>query len=378
MNDEDLLRDSLAQIGDQATPVEFLDRSLARSKRIGRNRAMITSTAVVLVLALTGGIAWQVGRPRTNQPSPAVGQSATPSVTPSPSVSSSPSSVTSSPPPAGSVAGLPGWLYYTDGDRLLRLTGSGTQTVLTSGGFTATVSPNGASIAYLDANANVVVADRDGQHHHTVLKGSIGAGWEPAWSPDSRRILTAKNLGGGRVNLGVITLDTATFTPRPHQLNDAIHPLWSADGNHLGYATGTCQLGTADADGANPHLVPVFGELNSSTNPQKRRSCDPTSISPNGRYIAVNQHTGDQPDGDIARNLTANTIIDTRTGATVSLPVPGTITTILFQPNGDILVRTTTKNAHQLTLLNPDHTIKTHLTEPATTANTQLLAYTPE
>jgi TolB protein len=267
-------------------------------------------------------------------------------------------------------------LYYTDLDRVMRLTGTGLQTVLATGGFTATISPNGANVAFIDTNTNVIVADRDGQHRRTVFKGSLTAGWEPAWSPDSKRILVAKNEGTGHTSLGTITIASATFTPLPHQLADAIHPLWSADGKHLGYATGTCQLGTADADGANPRIVPVFGDLtNTTANPQKRRSCDPSSISPDGRYLAVNQRTGDQPDGDIGRDLTANTIIDTRTGANVSLPVKGTITQILFQPNGDILVRT---SAHQLTLLNPDHTVKTQVTEPAATANTRLLTYTTE
>jgi TolB protein len=274
---------------------------------------------------------------------------------------------------------LPGWLYYADGDRLLRLSGSGADPVLSAGAFTANVSPNGASIAFVDANSNVVVADRDGQHRRTVLGGSISVGYEPAWSPDSRRLLAARRFGAGQVSLGVITVATATFAPLAHQLPDAIHPLWSADGKHLGYATGTCQIATADATGANPRIVPVFGDLSNTTaNPQRRRSCDPYSISPDGRYIAVNQRTGDQPDGDIGRDLTADAIIDTRTGANVTLPVTGSITAILFQPNGDILVRTTTGHAHQLTLLNPDRTIKTHVTEPATTTNTHLLAYTTQ
>jgi TolB protein len=122
--------------------------------------------------------------------------------------------------------------------------------------------------------------------------------------------------------------------------------------------------------------VPVFGDLNSATNPQRRRSCDPYSISPDGRLIAVNQRTGDQTDGDIARDLFANTIIDTRTGNNVTPPVTGPITAILFQPNGDILVRTNTAT-NQLTLLNPDRTVKARVTEPGTVTNANLLAHTP-
>jgi TolB protein len=277
----------------------------------------------------------------------------------------------------GSIAGLPGWLYYTDGDRLLRLTSAGQTTVLTAGGYTATVSPDGTRIAFIDQNNNVVVTDRNGQNRRTVLRGSVGAGYEPAWSPDSQRLLTAKNAGVGKVTLGIVTVATGNFIPLAHQPQDVIHPLWSADGQHLGYATGTCKIGTADPDGATARTVPVFGDPNTAVNPQRRRSCDLYSISPDGTLVAVDQHTGDQPDGDIARNLQANTVIDTRTGNNIALPVTGTITAILFQPNGDILVRTTNSGTNQLTLLNPDRTIKAQVTEPATVTNTHLLAYTP-
>jgi TolB protein len=301
-----------------------------------------------------------------------------PTASAAPAISSPPSpSPSSAPPVVGSIAGLPGWLYYQDANaRVLRLTRSGVDTVVSQDGWSGNVSPDGASIAYIDQN-NVVVADRDGKHPRTVMSGSFGPGYEPVWSPDSQRLLAGKSAAGGAVTFGIITVASASFAPLPHQLQDAIHPLWSADGQHLGYATGVCKLGTADADGGNARLVPVFGDMNSPANPQRRRSCDPYSISPDGSLIAVNQRTGDQPDGDIARDLFANAIIDTRTGDNVTLPVTGTVTAILFQPNGDILVRTTSGGTNQLTLLNPDHTIKTQVTEPATVKNARLLAYTP-
>jgi TolB protein len=280
-------------------------------------------------------------------------------------------------PVAGSVAALPGWLYYADYSHVFRLTPSGMDPVSNENWYGTNVSPDGASIAFDDGTGTLLVADRNGQHRRTVLHNSVTAGWEPAWSPDSQRLLAGKNAGGGKVTLGIITIATGTFTPLPHQPQSAIHPLWSADGQHIAYATGTCQLATANIDGSNPHTVPIVGDLNSPANPQHRRSCDPYSISPDGTLIAVDQHTGDQGDGDIARNLSANTIIDTRTGNTIDLPVTGTITAILCQPNGDILVRTQNTTNNQLTLLSPDHTIKTHVTEPATAKNLSLLAYTP-
>lgn len=49
----------------------------------------------------------------------------------------------------------------------------------------------------------------------------------------------------------------------------------------------------------------------------------------------------------------------------------GSITAIVFRPNGEILVR----SGHQLTLLNPDRTIKTKVSESASVQDTSLLAY---
>jgi len=268
-------------------------------------------------------------------------------------------------------------LYYVDANaRVVRLTGAGVDPVLGAGGVSASVSPDGASIAYIDPSGSVAVADRDGQNLRTVLPGSAGDGFEPVWSPDSQHLLAAQGVLGGTITYGIITVASGTFTPLPHQIQDAIHPLWSADGKHIGYATGTCQLGAADADGGNAHLVPVFGDMNNAGNPQKRRSCDPFSISPDGSLIAVNQRTGNDPDGDIGRDLVANALIDTRTGDNVTLPVTGTVTAILFQPDGGILVRTTGAT-NQLTLLNPDRTIKTQVTEPAAVKDANLLAYAP-
>jgi TolB protein len=272
--------------------------------------------------------------------------------------------------------GLPGWLSYVDwrSGRLVRLTRSGVSTVLSAGGYSANVSPDGARVAFVDQNGNVVVADRDGKHRRTVLRGAMDPGLEPAWSPDSRRLLVGKLAGGG-VRTGVVTVATGAFTALPHQL-EGIHFLWSADGKHLGYATGECRIGIADADGGNARLVPVFGVRNDATNPQFRRSCDPYSVSVDGRWLAVDQRTGDEPDGDIGRDLAANAVVNTRTGDNVPLPVTGSISAVLFQPNGDILVRT--KGAtNRLTLLGPDLTVKAQVAEPARVKDLLLLAYTP-
>ncbi|SDZ04288.1 hypothetical protein SAMN05444365_10511 [Micromonospora pattaloongensis] len=348
-------------------------RTIARRTLLAT--AAFTAGSVVLLTAACGT---DQAVPGLQTPSPVVAGSQTPS--PVPAVSSPPPPAATSPsralPVAGSIAGLPGWLYYADFDRLVRLTRSGVKTVLTTGAHEANVSPDGASIAFVNDSGNVVITDRDGQHPRTVLRDSITLGYEPAWSPDSQRLLVAKSLGPGDTTVGILTIASSNFTPLAHQ-PQGIHLLWSADGQHLAYSTGNCRIVTADADGGNARTVPGFGDPNSTANPQQRRSCDPYSISPDGSLIAVNQRTGSQPNGDIGRDLFANTIIDTRTGRNITLPVTGSITAILFQPNGDTLVRTKNGTTNQLTLLNPDRTIKAQVTEPATVKNTRLLGYTP-
>ncbi len=300
------------------------------------------------------------------------------SSSPEPSVSASVSpSPSSSVSDESSIAGLPGWLYYDDNPPTVILTNAGPVPILEDDDHSANVSPDGASIAYVnDINDELVITDRHGQQPRTIATGIIGVGYEPTWSPDSQRLLVAQNLGAGEVALGIITIATGAFTPLANQIQ-AIHPLWAADGQHIGYATGTCQIGIANIDGSNARLIPILGDRDAATNPERRRSCDPYSISPNATLIAVSEHTGDEPDGDIGRDLHADTIIDTATGNRVELPVTGTVLAIRFQPNGDILVRTTDGTTNQLTLLTPQHTTKAQVTEPPTVANLPLLAYTP-
>ena len=96
--------------------------------------AVAAGSAVLLTAACATGQASAGSQPPTSA---------------APAISSSPS-----PPPAsavvGSVAGLPGWLYYEDANaRVLRLTTSGVDTVVSNDGWSANVPPGGASIKTL-------------------------------------------------------------------------------------------------------------------------------------------------------------------------------------------------------------------------------------
>jgi len=284
--------------------------------------------------------------------------------------SAAPTSATPSP-----AASIPGRLYYLEHERLVQVTGSAVKTVLEKDASAATVSPDGAHIAFIDGSpieaGNLVVADRDGRNRRTVFRGAERHGFEPAWSPDSKRLLISKSPGGGERTIGVLTIATGRFTPWARQPL-GLHFLWTADGKRVGYTDGG-RLLTADPDGSNARVVPVFGSDDRRLNPQRRRSSDPYSISANGRLVSVWQRTNDEDSSDIARDLIADAIVDTRTGENVGVPVRGEIDAILLQPNGDILVRTKGK----LTLFGPNWTIKAQVTEPAGVKDFKLLAYRP-
>ena len=278
-------------------------------------------------------------------------------------------------PTATRTPAISGVFYYIDDrnhDELYRSTPTGLVRVLSTFARNANVSPDGQQVANV-VGADLVVTDRDGGPRRILTHGVLGDGFEPAWSPDGTRLLVARPIPTGTTETpGVVDVHTGQFTPLAHN-PDGIHYLWSADGRHLGYATGECQLGLADPDGGNAHLVPVFGDLDKKVNPDQRRSCDPFSISPDGTRMAVAMHTGDMTDGDIGRDVFANTVVDTRTGATVRLPVTGTVRAILFQPDGSMLVRSSTG----LVLVSADGTVVARATEPAGTKDMSLLAYVP-
>jgi TolB protein len=288
---------------------------------------------------------------------------------PSPPPSTAPAT-----PPATRTPAIDGVLYYIDyrhRDALFRSTPDGPVSVLPNG-RNANVSPDGRHIANV-VDVDLVVTDQNGGHARTLMHGVVGDGFEPAWSPDGSRLLVAKPGSPGWVGTpGVVDVATGRFTPLAHDPH-GIHYVWSADGRHIGYATGTCQLGLADPDGGNAHLVPVLGDMDKKVNPELRRSCDPFSISPDGTRMAVALRTGDMTDGDIGRHLVANAVIDTRTGASISLPVTGTVNAVLFRPDGSMLVRSSTG----LVLVSPGGTVLARADDPAGTKDMSLLAYVP-
>ena len=88
--------------------MDFLARSLARSKRIRRNQHLMSGTAAIVTVAVVGGLAWQLTRPAADQPTPVGEHPASPTATAGAAPPVTPSSGPPSSPAAPPTSASPG------------------------------------------------------------------------------------------------------------------------------------------------------------------------------------------------------------------------------------------------------------------------------
>jgi TolB protein len=69
-------------------------------------------------------------------------------------------------------------------------------------------------------------------------------------------------------------------------------------------------------------------------------------------------------------------VLDTVTGDIVDLPVSGKIIGAVFDPGGNLLVRSVRSGTHRLSLFAPDFTLLLRAREPAALRELELVAYT--
>jgi TolB protein len=109
---------------------------------------------------------------------------------------------------------------------------------------------------------------------------------------------------------------------------------------------------------------------------------DVCSVSAGSTHVAVRRRTSDAPvtDGnpaglslDVARLLYCNTIVDTRTGATLTLPVQGELLQVKFRAGGSLLARIRHNGQHKLVLLSRALVVLAERAEPASLTNFMLL-----
>jgi TolB protein len=264
------------------------------------------------------------------------------SATPGTSASATP---TTSPEAAHSLAGFPGTLLYLTDDDVVRRDLSGSLVPTEHG----TVSPDGTRAAEITENGDVMVTDGVGQTPRRIYRHAALMGYGPAWSPDGRTLIIGRQVSEEDVRPGLLDVATGRFTEAPG-LKPGLQPLFSGDGRRIAFVD-ECRLFVANADGSGRTVVPVVGDENRKNNPAGASTCDVVSVNLDGTRLAVNLKGPDEPSGDIAGDIAANTVIDTATGAAVALPISGEILAVLYRPDGTLVVRSRKGGTTTLTAL---------------------------
>ncbi|MEU5671407.1 LpqB family beta-propeller domain-containing protein [Micromonospora sp. NPDC047753] len=390
MNDQRLRLD-LTALADEVTSVDLRDRTLRTSRRLGIQRAVATSAAALVLIAAAAGTAFAI-RPDQSPPplpadTPSVTASPSPTPTPTPTPSGSAGDTPGAPPSGGSSTSTPsvqfGRLFYgpatvTDaemanlrswrpGDSPVRLLALPELAAIGS----ANISPDGRRVAWVesdDSESTLVIADVDGSGRQE-MRSKVDPHCAPAWSADGRHLLFIETKAMGEtVRHGVLDTrsDKRTVTWWPGQPRGC-HALWSADGRTIAM---TDYLGVAlfGTDGTKKRAVPGFavGKLTSN---------DIASLSSDGSRIALLVKKPNEDAGDVARELWANAVIDTRTGKQVTLPLGGrTLRQVYFQTDGSMVVRVKTSNGYAVLLVDEDGRKISETAEPASLKDMQILA----
>ncbi|MFG1675309.1 TolB family protein [Micromonospora sp. NPDC049282] len=389
---QDRLRLDLADLADEVTPVDLRDRALRTSRRLGIQRAVVTSAAALLVLAAATGTALAI-RPDGQAPAPAVPSvtstppppqvTPTPTVTPSRTPSAGPSTTTGGgpagatfgrlfygPSPTGDDTSTAGHLWsFQPGSQPTRLAKLPRLAAI----LNAVVSPDGSRVAWVDPDENLWVADVDGGNPRKLTPGGHRQVeqdcWTPVWSPDARRLAISVLLPTAPAltwEKGVVELTTGKYTPISEI--QGCHPVWSADGKVLAYADGEGRVAVNRPDGTAEKLIPGLGV------PGARSSFDVASISPDGSRLALLLRKPDEPAGDVARELDANAVIDTRTGRQVQLPLGGRpLLQAAFRDDGTLVARVGAGDHNVLVLIGADGRKISESREPATLKGQQIL-----
>ena len=398
--EHDRLRDSLRDLADVAEPTDMYDRAMHRSRRIARKEAAVGTGAAVLVLVALGSGLWQI--PNSKQQNIPVAGGPQPTWSSTPSASSTTRSPGAAPtetperssgsagrpprpnggpaqaprtakPKSRTLADLPGHVFYTEREAnpdVVRMSpGRGrSEVVLSDAPSSVGISPDGLRIAYV-SGGNLMVNDSGGEVKQ-VASDVEASSQAPVWSPEGGRLLVAAATASSP---GVLDLESGTITALPEPLASGQHFRWSGDGSTLVYATSYCGLKVAGSDDGTSASVPVLGDRQPQDNPDGLAACKPTSVDSTGRRVTVPlQTTGESTTG----TDTADAVVDTATGDLAVLPVAGTVVGTVFDPEGNLLVRTEDEGKTMLSLFDSNNRLKVQAEEPSSVRGLDLLAYT--
>ncbi|GAB7041365.1 MULTISPECIES: hypothetical protein [Catenuloplanes] len=361
MNLDDL-RAGLADLAEEARPVDLRDRAVRTSHRIARIRLALAAAATVAVVGVTSaGFALRGGNDR------ALPEIAT--------------------PPAGATSAV-----YID-----NLAGFGNMAVWDGGGVrtlyfrdfpvgryggdelrdSLAVSPDGTHLSWI-SNAGLHLS-RLGDNDMVVLNRQdedfrfSGGCSAPAWSSDSTRLLAVMwQPETNSAQTGWFAVDGGAFTPRDDEkLRYAcdVH----INGDWVAYTVHP-RLGVSETYVRNLRTGASRTIPNLSGN---RLDLEISSVSPDGERITARLIDNDaERQTAPPRTLEANHVIDTRTGE--SLPLDDDTDglgphQLFFTPAGDLVARYVEADRSWLSILSRDGRLLGRADEPAEVRESVLL-----
>jgi TolB protein len=111
-------------------------------------------------------------------------------------------------------------------------------------------APNGKLIAFVGPKHGIYAMRTDGSHRRLIAKGGLGEDG-PSWSPDSKRIVFARQETATQWRLHVVGVDGRGLRPLTSGRVPALNPSWSPTGRRIAFAQelGRWQILTITLDG---------------------------------------------------------------------------------------------------------------------------------
>jgi TolB protein len=235
------------------------------------------------------------------------------------------------------------------------------------------VSPNGRYLSYVDYAAQgspLHVVDLATGRTMRTRQNTDGVCVEPAWAPDSTRLLIGvTSAGQDNANVGILDIRTGAFTRLANRIAGC-HLTWAADGKAIAFADGDGKVFVTKPDGSRPRAIPGVGVGHPARPPY---SFDLESASVGGARVALLLNDGSSPAGDVVRDLYSNAILDTRTGKKAEVPVEGQLLQVVFRADGNMVIRLKGVGHNKVVLVSASGAIITRADEPSALRDAILL-----
>lgn len=132
-------------------------------------------------------------------------------------------------------------------------------------------SPDGGRIAFVDADYQIAVMDRDGSER-TPITSTPTAKQQPTWSPDGRIAFVANSFdvdGQTDLEIWVVNADGTGLVQLTRNTNPDLEPAWSPDGTRIAF------VGTREGDSdRNVYVMNADGTGEVNLTPGESQPCD--------------------------------------------------------------------------------------------------------